>query len=93
MDMMNAAKNERIAVSERPSDRKLGKNQMEFMQLLKSHRSVWHPGSAWVWKAPSETVRLLEALERRGYVDHASDGKWRMTTEGRRALRDALRFG
>ena len=71
-------------------ERKLGKNQLEFMTLFRSHKGVWHRGSKWVWKAPSETIRLLEALERRGYAEHAADsGRWRMTPAGRVALRHA----
>jgi hypothetical protein len=85
--MSIAAESQRaVAGSGDLAQRKLGRNQVEFMELLKSHRSVWHPGSSWVWKAPSETVRILQALQRRGYADLAEDGKWRMTTEGRRAL-------
>ena len=77
---------------ERKNQRELGKNQREFMELLKRHKGVWHRGSAWVWKAPSETIRLLEALDRRGFVgyDEAS-GRWRMTAAGRDALRGAGR--
>ena len=70
------------------NERKLGKNQVEFMTLLRGHRGVWHRGSRWVWKAPSETLRLLEALERRGYAEESA-GRWRMTAAGRRALRHA----
>jgi hypothetical protein len=72
------------------NDRKLGKNQREFMSLLRAHTGVWHRGSKWVWKAPSETIRLLEALERRGYAEHSEDsGRWRMTSAGRAALKHA----
>jgi ribosomal protein S19E (S16A) len=71
------------------NQRKLGKNQVEFLELLRSHRGQWHRGSKWVWKAPSETIRILEALERRGYVAQAQ-GQWRMSPAGRAALREAL---
>lgn len=71
-------------------ERKLGRNQREFMALLRDHRGMWHRGSKWVWKAPSETIRLLEALERRGYAEHdKASGRWRMTRAGRNALRAA----
>lgn len=76
-------------VKEINKDRKLGKNQVAFLDTLKSHRNVWHPDSQWSWKAKSETVRMLEPLERRGYVARGEDGKWRMTPEGRAALRAA----
>ena len=71
------------------NERPMGRNQREFLELLRQHKGVWHRGSSWVWKAPSETLRILEALERRGWVDLASDGRWRMTVDGRRALREA----
>jgi len=91
--MTAAAGIERGSGEQNLAQRKLGKNQREFLALLKSHRSVWHRGSAWNWKsAPSETLRMLEPLERRGYVETDGD-RWRLTADGRRALRDAEAAG
>lgn len=74
------------------ADRKLGKNQIEFMQLLRKHRGQWRRGANWSWKAPSETIRMLEALERRGFAERTAPEAWRMTQSGRRALKTAERY-
>lgn len=31
-------------------------------------RRLWYAGCDWIWSNPSETVRLLDTLVRRGYV-------------------------
>lgn len=48
--------------------------------------SVRWPGGGWTWGSASHTRRLLQGLERRGYV-HRVDGIYKLTDAGRRHAR------
>jgi DNA-binding MarR family transcriptional regulator len=64
----------------------LGPKQRRLLSVLLQY-GTWHDSCGWTYGTPSETERILLALERRGLVQHnAHDNSFRLTTAGKAVL-------
>tara|TARA_B100000700_G_scaffold311500_2_gene393718 strand:+ start:158746 stop:159288 length:543 start_codon:yes stop_codon:yes gene_type:complete len=63
----------------------LGKTQLDMLNSLYRHHG-WYAGCGWLWNTKSGTVRILEALLKRGLVanvaNSSSTGKYILTDAG-----------
>jgi hypothetical protein len=84
-----------IARRQDDTSKPLGSNQMALLRFMANTarkdgmNSRFYPGCGWIWENRSTTIRLLEALERRGYVARTPRGdhgiEFHITDDGRTA--------
>ncbi len=72
--------------------KKLGETQRDVLRSLKNHNGYWHAGCGWNWDTFSGTVRIMESLLKRGFVEKCATGmhserypRYNLTKEGRDA--------
>jgi hypothetical protein len=77
---------EKRAMAERP----LGNTQLSVLRALAQHNGgVWYAGCGWLWDNYSGTMRIMEALTKRGLATRTEQGRqvrFTITEAGRAAL-------